>query len=530
MASTPPPYSSQDARWQARQAKAEARAQRAAWKAQARAQRDYYRAAWKGAHRPSFVGPVVLLTIGVIALLLTTGKLDAVEFWSWYSRWWPALLIGLGGLLLLEHVFDSNSPWVGRRPMGGIVWLVILMIFFGVISHAGHLVGPLAWQFGDNNNDEFWSWMGPEHDNDLQIDQALTSAKPSITINDPRGDITLTPSTDGQMHIRAHQMVHRTSDEEARKLFDELKPKVQTSSDGAVITVGEKDGARVDLTMEVPASAYANITAQHGDVTADGLTGGIQVTEGHGEVKLEDIGGNAQVHMEHGDFSAHNIQGKVMIDGSGDDLTLSQVKGDARIDGDFFGDIHVEQVDGPVHYHSSMTTLEIPHLVGSLTLDKSDLTINRAAGPVRVTAKSKDIELSQIAGDAHIENSNGDVSVSTASPLGNLQIAAHTGDVVVTMPEDASFTVAGTASGDEDIRTDFPLHMTNSDGRQTLDGTVGKGGVKLQVDAEHGNLELRKGSNVTLSTTETNQSDKVATAGAKHFRTPAGAKPEVKEQ
>lgn len=527
MASTPPSFGSREARWQA---KASARAQKAQWKAQARAQKDYYRAMWRGTRRPSFVGPVVLLSIGIIALLLTTGKLDAVDFWSWYARWWPLLLIGLGGVLLLEHFFDWSGPWGGRRHYGGIVWLVICLIVFGGIAHEGHLVGPFAWDFGDHNNDDFWSWMGPEHDNEVQIDQALSSAKPSITINDPRGDVTITPSTDGKMHIRAHQMVHRSSDNESRKLFDELKPKVETSANGAVVTVPDKDGTRVDLALEIPAASYATVTAQHGDVTADGLTGGIQVTDDHGEVKLQDITGDAQAHMQHGDFSAHNIQGKVLVDGSGDDVTLSQVKSDARIDGEFFGDIHIEQIGGPVHYHSSMTSLEIPHLVGSLSLDKSDLTISRAAGPMRVIAKSKDMDLSQIAGDAHIENSDGDVSVSTASPLGDVEIADHTGDVVVTMPESASFSVAGNATGDEDIRTDFPLRMSNTDGHQTLEGSVGQGGVKLQLDAEHGNLELRKGSNVTLSTSESNDNTSVASNGAKHFHTPAGAKPQVEQQ
>jgi DUF4097 and DUF4098 domain-containing protein YvlB len=526
MASTPPPYSSQDARWQARQARDAARAQRAAWKAQARAQKDYYRAMWRGGHRPSFVAPAVLLTIGIIALMLTTGHLDAVDFWSWYARWWPMLLIGLGGLLLLEHFMDAGSPWVGRRPMGGIVWLVILMIALGAVAHEGHLVGPFAWSFGDHNNDDFWSWMGPEHDNDVQIDQALSSAKPSITVNVPRGDVTITPSTDGQMHIRAHQMVHRSSDNETRQLFEELKPKVETSSSGAVVTVPDKEATRVDLAMEVPAAAYAVITAQHGDVTADGLTGGIQVTDDHGDVKLEDIAADAHARMNHGDFSAHNMQGKVLVDGTGDDVTISEVKGEARVDGEFFGDIHLEQVSGTVHYHSSMTDLEIPHLVGSLTLDKSDLSISRAAGPVRVIAKSKDIDMSQIAGDAHVEDSNGDVSVATASPLGNMEIADHTGDVVVTMPEDASFSVTGNASGDEDIRTDFPLHMTNNDGRQTLDGTVGHGGVRLHLEAEHGNLELRKGSSVTLSMNEAGDTGETA----KHFKAPAGAKPTVEQQ
>jgi DUF4097 and DUF4098 domain-containing protein YvlB len=527
MGSTPPPYSPQDARWQARQMKDAARAQRQQWKAQVRAQKEYYKACWRGARRPTFVGPIVLLSIGIIALLLCTGRIDAVDFWGWYARWWPMLLIGLGGLMLAEYFIEWNSPWAGRRPLGGIVWLVILMICLGWISREGHLIGPFAWDFNGDNGDEFWSWMGPEHDNDVQIDQALTAAKPTVTIDDPRGDITITPSSDAQMHVRAHQMVHRTSDEEARKVFLQLKPKVQTSSGGAVITVPEKDGARVDLTVEVPAAAYATVTAGHGDVTADGLTGGIQVTADHGEVKLEDITGDAQGHMSHGDFSAHDVQGRVLVDGNGDDVTLSEIRGTATINGDFYGDIHVEQTTGPIHYHSSMTTLDIPRLDGSLTLDKSDLSLSRASGPVRLIAKAKDIDLMQIAGDAHIEDSDGDVNLVTASPLGNVQITDRSGNVIVTMPDDASFSVTGSTSDDETVRTDFPLHMATDGGRQTLNGSVGHGGVQLQLETDHGSLELRKGSASSLAA---NDDGDAAQSGARHFRAPAGQKPEVKEQ
>jgi DUF4097 and DUF4098 domain-containing protein YvlB len=529
MGSAPPPYSPQDARWQARQMRDAARAQRDAWKAQARAQKEYYKQYWRGARRPTFVGPFVLLAIGIIALLLCTGRMDAVEFWSWYAHWWPMLLIVLGGLLLVEYFIEWNTPWAGRRPLGGIVWLVILMICLGWISREGHLVGPFAWDFNDNG-DEFFNWMGPEHDNDVQIDQALTAAKPSVTIDDPRGDVTITPSSDGQMHVRAHEIVHRTSDDEARKVFGQLKPKVQTSSDGAVITVPEKEGSRVDLTVELPAAAYASVTAEHGDVTADGLTNGIQVTADHGEVKLEDIAGDAQGHMSHGDFSAHNVQGRVLVDGNGDDVTLSEIKGSATINGDFYGDIHVEQMSGPVHYQSSMTTLDIPKLEGSLTLDKSDLSLSRASGPVRLIAKAKDMDLTQIAGDAHIEDSDGDVNIVTAQPLGNLQITDRSGNVVVTMPEDASFSVTGSTSDDEDVRTDFPLHTATDGGRQTLSGSVGHGGVQLQLETDHGNLELRKGSSSALAS---NDDGDAAQAGAKHFRAPEKPekpeKPEVKE-
>src|SRR5579872_6506925 len=143
MATTPPSWTSREARWQAKQA---ARAQRQQWKAQMRAQKDYYRSYWRGWHRPTFVGPLILLTIGIIALLMSVGKLDPGEFWGWYARWWPLLLIVMGGLLLAEHFLDWNRPWGGRRSMGGIVWLVILMICLGWVSRNGHLMGPFSWE------------------------------------------------------------------------------------------------------------------------------------------------------------------------------------------------------------------------------------------------------------------------------------------------------------------------------------------------------------------------------------------------
>ncbi|MGA8529049.1 MAG: hypothetical protein WB622_04995, partial [Acidobacteriaceae bacterium] len=328
MATTPPSWGSREARWQAKQA---ARAQRDQWRAAARAQKDYYRTYWRGWRRPSFTGPVVLLAIGIIALMMETGKLDVVEFWSWYAHWWPLLLIVLGSLLLAEHFLDWKSPYAGRRSMGGIVWLVILMICLGWISREGRLVGPFSWDFNGDNGDNFWSWMGAEHDNDVQMDQVLTAAKPVVTVNDPAGDVTITASTDGKMHVRAHQMVHRDSESEARKIFEELQPKIEASGGGAVLNVPEKEGARVDLTVELPAAAYATVTAGHGDVTVDGLNGGVQVTGSHGEIKLEDIGADAQGHIDHGDFAAHNVRGRVLVDGHGDDVTLSEIQGSVSV-------------------------------------------------------------------------------------------------------------------------------------------------------------------------------------------------------
>src|SRR5580698_10076087 len=93
----PPPYD-QRAQWRAyrEQQKAAARAQRDAWRAQRYAWKANYAGAY-GPRVPSVVGPIILIAIGVVGLLIYTGSIAPAEFWTWYSHWWPLLLI-LAGL------------------------------------------------------------------------------------------------------------------------------------------------------------------------------------------------------------------------------------------------------------------------------------------------------------------------------------------------------------------------------------------------------------------------------------------------
>ena len=70
-----------------------------------------------------------------------------------------------------------------------------------------------------------------------------------------------------------------------------------TSSSGAVITVPGRNGARVDLTMQLPEKSLATVNASHGDVTVEGLKNNADVTSGHGDVKFDSISGD--VHAAH---------------------------------------------------------------------------------------------------------------------------------------------------------------------------------------------------------------------------------------
>jgi DUF4097 and DUF4098 domain-containing protein YvlB len=519
-AAPPPPYSPRDAR---RQARDYARAMRD----QARAQRHYWRS-WNGYRRSSITGPVILLTVGIIALLVETGHVSGYAIWMWYARWWPLILIGVGLISLAEYFFDRNNPYAGRRSAGGIVFLILFFAFLGWGSHSARYWGPFSEQFGENG-DDFFSMLGEEHDNDVQLDQAIPAAG-TVNIDNPRGDVTVTTSTDGQMHVRAHQVVHTSSDDNARKFFDQVKPKIEPSSSGAVVSVPSKNGARVDLTIEIPEKSFATINAGHGDVTVEGLKNNVDVTNHHGDVKFDNIGGDVHARMDHGDVSAHQVDGHAFVDGHADDVTLSEVKGQVVLDGEFFGDTHLEQVGSTVHFHTSRTDLDMPRMSGDLTMDSSDLTASQIQGPVRIITRSKNIDLTQVAGDVHIDNSDGDVSVASLAPLGNVQISNRSGSLTLTVPESANFAVTASTTEDDDLETDFPLQTSNSGDRRTLQGTVGHGGVKLELTTSHGNLELKKGSNAAFPPAPPAPPLPPGSAPPKHLKAPKGAAPQPTAQ
>lgn len=492
----PPPYPPRDPR----QARAYYRAQR------------YYWRAWR---RPSIVGPIVLLAVGIMALLVESGRVDAPTFWAWYGQWWPLLLIGIGVLLLIEWFADRNHPYAGRRSARGLGFIIVLLILAGWGAHAAHVWGPFSDQFS-HNGDNFFFMMGPEHDNDVQLDQAI-AAHAVVQINNPRGDVTVTASDDGQMHVHAHQVVHTSSDSKAQRSFKELNPQLTATGSSAVLTVPGRNNAHVNLVVEVPPGVSLTINAGHGDVSVEGLTSHADVTAGRGDVRFDSIGGDVHARMNHGDFSAHQIGGHAYIDGHGGDITLSDVKGGVAINGEFFGDTHVEQAGSAVHFHSSRTQIDVAKLGGDFTMDSGDLTIGQPAGPVRIVTRSKDIEITHLTGDAHIENSNGDVNLTAAEPLGNIEIANHIGGVSLTVPENASFSVNATTSRDESIQTDFPLTASVSGGERTLRGQIGKGGPTLNLTTDHGDLQLRKGG---LSAPEPPVPPKAP--GVKHLKAPKG--------
>ncbi len=491
MAASPPPYSppsppndprQQKAYWRAQ--KDALRGQRDYWRSQRRDQRYY----WRSMHRSSIVGPILILVVGVVALLIETGKLSNSVFWEWFVRWWPLLFVLVGAASLLEWFLDRGQPYRRKSGAFGIVLLIAILVGIAYSQdHMHHAINGFGWQSDDN-----WpNFMGDDHDHDADSNTTIP-ATASVQVQNPHGDVTLTGSGDNQLHVHVHQVVNTNSDSEANRIFPSLDPKVTVSGNTVLVRIEGRNNGHADLTIELPEGVSTDITAGHGDVSVEGLKGATGITAGHGDVKVTSLGGSVHAHMSKGDFAAHEIGGSVTLDGRVSDVTISEVRGSLLMDGDFFGDIHIEQIASSLHFHSSRTSMDMARLAGDLTMDDDDLHVGQAVGPLRILTRSKNIDCSQVSGDIHIENSNGDVAVNAIEPLGNIQINNSSDPVTLTLPPNAGFQInAGTDNGD--LNSDFELNISGDDRRRNANGTVGKGGPKIDVMVRHGDLTLKKG-------------------------------------
>src|SRR5471030_538685 len=86
----------------------------------------------------SIVVPLVLITIGIVFLLRTTGVISFQSFHTWMAHYWPLLLIFWGAAKLLNHLWARNrvepTPRLGA---GGVLFLVFfIMIGMGATQTA----------------------------------------------------------------------------------------------------------------------------------------------------------------------------------------------------------------------------------------------------------------------------------------------------------------------------------------------------------------------------------------------------------
>lgn len=447
-------------------------------------------------YRRSLTGPLILIVIGMVFLLRNMGV--HLPVWHFFGRFWPLLIILWGVIALVEHFTALKHGYRTRGLGGGGVFLLILIVIFGLAAHHGEDVNWEGMRDQMQIDDDLGGMFGTAYTFDDTLEQNFPGDG-SLRIVSDRGAITVTPSDGDSMRVVVHKKLYARSQDDANKFNEGTKPQIAVNGTSVLLnanTNGAGDhSVSADMEIFVPRKATVDIAGKRGDVTVNERSSSVKINLQRGDVALDDITGPVEINLDKGSVRAQKIKGPTTVSGHVDNIQIDEVDGPVQLTGEFFSDIRLSKIAGRVEFKSARSDITLASVPGDFEMSGDALRATDVSGPVRMVTRSKEIHLEGVTGDVEVENANGEIEVHPAGklPIGKMMITGKHGDISLVLPANAGFQVdATTRKGD--ITSDFGAVKIDAghSGGSHASGTVGNGASKLQINADTGDIRINK--------------------------------------
>jgi DUF4097 and DUF4098 domain-containing protein YvlB len=174
---------------------------------------------------------------------------------------------------------------------------------------------------------------------------------------------------------------------------------------------------KITWTLTVPADTEIEFSTASGDITASGLTGGIDARTASGDIDLRDVKGDLEISTASGDADLVNLDG---------DIEISTAS----------GDISVENASGDVELSTASGDIEASGLSDEIDLSvaSGDIKISDSKGTFDIGCASGDIKATGIVitGESEFSVASGDIEVVLAKTCGfDLELSSASGNILL---------------------------------------------------------------------------------------------------
>ena len=217
--------------------------------------------------RISFVGPLVLIPIGVVFLVKNIRP--DLPLFDLFMTYWPFLLIAWGGLRLMEVLVTHFRG--GKLPEAGVSggeWALIIIL---------SVVGSSVWGVQRFTRDGLGKFrvggmevFGESYDYSENRQGLKLDAKGRLVVDYGRGSVRLTGTDATEVGITARKTIRAMQREEADKANQKSPLKVDTAGSVMTVSVNQdwSDGPRIttDLEITAPKGVTVEVRGRYGDV------------------------------------------------------------------------------------------------------------------------------------------------------------------------------------------------------------------------------------------------------------------------
>jgi putative adhesin len=454
--------------------------------------------------RGSVIGPLILIGLGV--LFLFRNLWPEIPLVDLISRFWPFLLIAWGAVRLLEILFWSmTGKPLPRNGVSGGEWALIFVIcIVGATMYTAH--NAPSW-FPTRS-----AWrrvvlpMGESYDYTFAPVEKPCAKNCRVVLEGFRGNAKIIGSADltvkasGQETMRSFQQADADSANKQTPL--EL---IQQGDQIIVRTNQDKVNDRVQPTAEleisVPDGSSIEAHGRYGDFDIQNVNGNVNITSDNAGVRLENLGGNVQVDTRASDtIRAVNVKGNVELKGRGEDVELQNIAGLVTVNGVYVGEIQLSNLAQPLRWEDPLNSMGFEKLPGQVRASRGEFTGNNIVGPVRLKARSSDVQLSDFTQSLDLTLDRGDIDLKPGKNLPKMEVHTRSGDITLALPAGGKFDLrASTAHGEADNEYGDPLREQEAGHGNIIAGSTG-GGPELRLETGRGSVNVRKASGEETTT------------------------------
>jgi DUF4097 and DUF4098 domain-containing protein YvlB len=301
--------------------------------------------------------------------------------------------------------------------------------------------------------------MGPSASG--SFDRTLSVSGPiRLELNNTSGDVSITGSADGKVHVHGDARASGFGFESPDKRMGELLANPPVEQHGDTIRIGEEmrrlRNVSVSYMIEVPHDTEISSAVLSGAQTIQDVRGPVKAEAASGSIRVSHIERQTQLSTLSGSIRADNIGEDIRAKSASGSVSVSNVKGDVRISA-----------------LSSSTQILKPG---------GRVEASTASGSVDVEGATSDVKAHAASGRVNVQGNPG------ASSYWDLKTAS--GSVQLNVPANASFHLAAEAVSGE-IKTDMPI-VVEEQGKHSLRARVGSGnGGRIEVHTVSGEIRLR---------------------------------------
>jgi len=446
--------------------------------------------------RGSVIGPLILIGFG--ALFLMRNLWPEIPLMDIISRYWPFVLIGWGLLRLVEILMLAiASKPIPRAGISGGEWILVFLIC--IIGGSMYTARHYASWF---NTGRAWRGMvvnmGESFDYNYNPAEKPCVKNCRILIENFRGNAKITGTNDTTVKASGRETVRSFQQSDADSANKETPLELVQQGDQIIVRtnqerVSDRTQISSELEITVPEGSSIEAHGRYGDFDIQNVSGAVDINSDNAGVRLEKIGGNVRVDTRRSDIiRAIDVKGTVDLKGRGQDLELQNIAGQVTVAGTYTGQVQLRELAQPVRYEDPQITLSFEKLPGQIHMGLGEMTAENIVGPVRLNARSRDVNISDFTQSLDLTLDRGDVTLRPGKSMPKIEVHTRSGDIDMALSPGTKFDLKASTDRGE-VHNDYgsPLTVDEFQRGATIAGNVG-GGPQVRLETGRGALTVRK--------------------------------------